>query len=301
VTVRSILDGSRPRTFGLSAQGATYVLFTEQDLIVYQYCDVLVVPRSNLASASGEALELSIDDVATPPPAPRTTARVSTVLASSGVGFVTLDNGQRKRLAQHGGPRVTVGETIVVDGEEDLTISYWHRLGQEPQPLAPGKRCFQAVPSDDIAKPVGTARTPAMDVPPIAIDPVAAFCTSIDYEASLIDGDTEEDIHEVDALRALAGRRERSGDVLPLLFDREIAPHVRLVAVIPVLRFDESRADLRFSFEFYSNTEPSAEDRSQMIAVAQRLVEGGWGSGYEFDPPEDFDGCHVSIGAYRGA
>jgi len=321
VTRASLADGSGRRTFGLTTQGATSVLLTAEDLLVHQYGDVLLLSRASLAAresevGDSEAGEIWIEDVATPPPTqagPQRTARVSMMGESTGIGFAILDaGGQRKRLASGGGPKVAVGETILVDSDDDQVIARWHRVVQAPQTMASSKRCFRAMAWSDLAPRLEAARSapraPSGDAGGDAgggtatvADPVAAFCTSVDFDASLVDGDTEEDILDEGTLRTLEGRREASGDVRELLFDDEIDSRVKVVAIIPVLRFDATRKELRFSFDFRSNAEPTADDRARMTAFALRLHDGGWGANYEFELPDDIAGCHVFIGEHRGS
>lgn len=303
VTVMAMADGSRRRSFGLRTQGATYVLLTDQDLIISQYSDVIVIPRAGLASIASDALEIVIDDIATPAPRGHAgrQATVSMVGASTGLAFAVGTDGKRKRLVAGGGPVVTVGATITIDDEDGQTINRWRLLDQEPATLAPGKRCFEPIPWSELQVLIrddDKHRTSA-PVPATEANPEASFCTSIDYDVSVTDPDTDESIGETEILQALDGLRERSRDVLDILFEDEHDARLALVAVLPVLRFDSARGDLRFSFEFYSNANPLSTDIERMRAAAERLRDGGWGGNYEFARPDDISGCTVFIGSQR--
>lgn len=277
------------RSFALRSRGAVYVTMTPDDLVVAQYTDVLLFARAQFADAPLGDQAFVIDDVPTPSPPPDRIAHVTVVGASTGISFAVGADGVRKRLATQTGPGLVVGEVIAVEEEDAQVITAWRRALGSASTLAASKRCLEPME-------ITTARAAVRPrvATPAQMPPRGEFCTSVVYETDLTDPDSDETLDDSEALRSLDGQLELGGDVSDFLLDDEI--DIALISIWPVLRFDETEGRLRFVFEFNTNAQPDARNVQQMFAIAERLMEGGWGANYAFDAPEDYQGYVVHIG-----
>ena len=162
---------------------------------------------------------------------------------------------------------------------------------------------LRAAPTGELVlaiEDVATAPPPQLGVVPRGPDappkPDAPCCTAVRYGALLADPDgDDEPIEDEDALRALDGTLERSGDLLDHLLDEELDVESDLVALRPMLRFGGEPSRLHLALEFYTRQLPTDADLACFEATAERLLDGSWGLNYEFDPPAAYHGCRVAL------
>lgn len=292
------------RYFALATQGATYATFVDGALAVHQYGDVTLVSRDALRAAPPGEVAFEIEDVPTAPPPPTSTAKVTYIGASTGVGLAESDVHGRLRFRCSADAPVAEGDVIALDVVERGVAERWHRLDAGKKALAEESRCLVAIPWADFADAIRDPHYVAMAeglraAPPVSVVPEdAGFCTAVRYGAYLSDPDVDDDtpIVDADALRTLEGRLERSGDLIDLVGDDEIdALAAELIALHPALRVGGAPSGLHLSLEFYTVEAPSDDDVAAFEAIAARLLEGGWGLNYEFEPPEDYAGCRVAL------
>lgn len=301
VGVGKLGDGAL-RRFALRTQGATNVTFVDGALAVHQYTDVTLVELDELdAMPAGAELELAIEDIATPPPTGAGDAggeRVKVLFfgASTGFGFVESATHGRLRFQGDGGAPISKGDEIVIDALDRQSIARWHRPGAGPRALDEKHRCLEPMPWGELESRIEDVRVAPDAGPPALPAPDAAYRHSVWYGAELLDpDDDEEPVLEPDALRALDGVLEVTGDLLDHLFDEELDRDVEIVALRPTLRYVEPDGVLRLAFEFYTQQLPSQRDLASFAQTAERLLDSGWGMNYEFEPPREFQGCRVAL------
>lgn len=292
------------RYFALRTEGATYVTFLSENLLaVHQYSDVTLVPVEALRAAPPGEVALEIEDLATTAPPPSSTAKVTYVGASTGIGLAQSEVHGRLRFKVSADAPVAEGDVVGIDVVEKGVIERWHRLDAGKKALPEESRCLRPVPweafadlvRDPHARAIAEALVAGPEVPP---EPEGTFCTSVRIGARLVDPaqDDDEPILDEEALRALDGQLERSGDLMSSLMDDELDTlDVELVALRPTLRTGGTPTGLHLAMEFHTTEAPSPEDVETLERIAERLLESSWGLNYELTPPPGYPGCYVSL------
>ena len=84
----------------------------------------------------------------------------------------------------------------------------------------------------------------------------------------------------------LDGIRERS-DLAEFVHETEVT-NFQILSAIPTLRYDDSSEKLYLDIPFVTDKEPTKQGIEEIRTFCTAMVQGGWGSNYEFDYPEEF-------------